>query len=216
MRVSVYIDGANFYHGIKSINEKYTDTKFDFENFIKKIIKDSILISVYYYNAPLKQELNPIPYKKQQKLLQRLQNTPNFKIVLCKRQKKIDGDGKEYHVIKGDDIHLAIDMLTDAYENKYDKAILISGDGDFAPVVNYIKRKGKNVENYYFEGNLSQALANECKISNLIDKKIVNKFFLREEPKLSQETIKQIEEAKKRTLDGKFVTEAEARRRLGL
>jgi len=54
MRVSVYIDGANFYHGIKSINEKYTDTKFDFENFIKKIIKDSILISVYYYNAPLK------------------------------------------------------------------------------------------------------------------------------------------------------------------
>jgi len=31
-----------------------------------------------------------------------------------------------------------------------------------------------------------------------------------------QEVIKQIEEAKKRMLDGKFVTEAEARRRLGL
>jgi len=37
-RVSVYIDGANFYGGMTSINPRYTDTKFDFEKFIKYLI----------------------------------------------------------------------------------------------------------------------------------------------------------------------------------
>ncbi len=177
MRVSIYIDGANFYHGVKSINPKYTDTKFDFEKFINKVTKKEKLISIKYYNAPLKQQLNSEIYKKQQKFFQRLRLIPKTEVIMCKRQKRIDNDGKEYHVIKGDDIHLAIDMLADAYENKYDKAILISGDGDFAPVVKYIKKKGKIVENYYFEGNLSHALANECQSSKLINRKILNKFF---------------------------------------
>jgi uncharacterized LabA/DUF88 family protein len=179
MRVSIYIDGANFFHGVRSINKKYSDTKFDFEKFINKITKNEKLISIYYYNAPLKQNLNQNIYKKQQKFFQRLKKIPNCNVIMCKRQKRYDNDGNEYHTIKGDDIHLAIDMLRDAYKNKYDKAILISGDGDFAPVVKYVKKEGKTVINYYFEGNLSRALADECQISILINKKIVNKFFYR-------------------------------------
>lgn len=183
MRVSIYIDGANFYHGIKLINKYYTDTKFDFKKFIKKITKKDTLISIYYYNAPLKQDKNPLIYKKQQKFFQRLREIPNFNVVMCKRQKREDEHGKEYHIIKGDDIHLAIDMLSDAYKNKYDKAILLSGDGDFAPVVSYIKKEGKQVINYYFEGNLSKALSDVCETSILINKKLVNKFFYRENKK---------------------------------
>jgi len=72
-------------------------------------------------------------------------------------------------------------MLRDAYENKYDSALLISGDGDFVPAVEYVKLKGKNVENYYFEGRVSLGLLNKCKVGYLIDKKIVNRFFFREE-----------------------------------
>jgi uncharacterized LabA/DUF88 family protein len=179
MRVSVYIDGANFYHGIKLINKYYSDTKFDFEKFINKITKKEKLISIYYYNAHLKQNLNPIIYKKQQKFFQRLKKIPNCKVIMCKRQKRIDSNGKEYHTIKGDDIHLAIDMLADAYKNRYDRAILLSGDGDFAPVVSYVKKEGKQVINYHFKGNLSRALADKCKLSVLIDRNTVNKFFFR-------------------------------------
>lgn len=54
-RISIFIDGANFYHSIKSLDEKYSDFYFDFKKYIKKITKGKRLVDVYYFNAPLKQ-----------------------------------------------------------------------------------------------------------------------------------------------------------------
>lgn len=185
-RVSIYIDGANFYGGLRTINEKYTDTKFDFERYLKDIVgSQRKLISVYYYNASLKQQINPKIFQKQQRFFERLRKIEHFNLILCKRQKRQDKDGKHYYTIKGDDIHLAIDMLKDAYENKFDTAVLISGDGDFAPLIRSVKQKGKKVENYHFEGNISLDLLKECNINVTINKKIVNKFFYREDDGLT-------------------------------
>lgn len=180
-RTSVYIDGANFFGGLRTINGRYTDSKFDFERFINKIVGKRKLIEVYYYNASLKQQINPEIFAKQQKLFSRLKKIDKFHVILCKRQRREDKEGNHYFTIKGDDIHLAIDMLKHAYQNKYDTAILISGDGDFAPLVRYVKELGKNVENYHFKGNISYDLLNECKINVGINKKTVNKFFFRED-----------------------------------
>lgn len=177
-RISIYIDGANFFYGVKSINDFYVDEKFDFEKFSEKISKGRKLIKVYYYNASLKQGINPEPFKRQQRLFSRLKKA-NFEVVLCRRQKTTDDDGNDKYKIKGDDIHLAVDMLKDAYENKYDIAVLISGDGDFSPLVEQIKKLGKKVENYHFENSISLELAKVCTKSVFIDKKIVNKFFYR-------------------------------------
>jgi uncharacterized LabA/DUF88 family protein len=179
-RVSVYIDGANFLYGVRSINKRYTDFKFDFEKFIKHIVSNRELIQVYYYNAPLKLTKDPELAKQQQRFFSRLRNTDKFKVILCKRQRRIKDDGQEVFTIKGDDIHLAIDMLKDACENKYEDAILISGDGDFTPLVKYVREKGKRVENYHFFGNISLDLIRECNTNAIIDKKIVNKYFFRE------------------------------------
>ena len=140
IKVSVYIDGANFFGGLRTINKYYTDYKFDFEKFVKKIVGKRKMVSVYYYNASLKQQINPRIFAKQQSLFKRLRQTKNFKVVLCKRQRRQNQEGNHYYTIKGDDIHLAIDMLRDAYECKYDTAILVSGDGDFAPLVRYVKQ----------------------------------------------------------------------------
>ena len=175
-RVSIFIDGANFLYGIKSINNRYTDFKFDFEKYVKEISKGSKLIDVYYYNAALKQARNPELYKQQQRLFARLRKA-SFKIKIAKRQPRISKEGTAYFEIKGDDISLAIDMLKDAYENKYDNAILISGDGDFAPLVKYVRKLGKKVENLHFEGQISLNLIKECNSNSQITKRIVNKFF---------------------------------------
>ena len=32
-RVCIYIDGCNFYYGLKTINRKYNDFHFDFEKY---------------------------------------------------------------------------------------------------------------------------------------------------------------------------------------
>ena len=189
-KVSVYIDGANFFGGLRSINEKYTDSRFDFERYIRKIIGKRKLATVYYYNASLKQQINPKIFRKQQMFFERLRKIDKFNVILCRRQRRQNQDGNHYYTIKGDDIHLAIDMLKDAYENRYDTAILISGDGDFAPLVKYVKQKGKRVENHHFAGNISFDLLKECNVNTTIDKKAVNKFFYRKDKKLTIKDVK--------------------------
>jgi len=121
---------------------------------------------------------------------ERLRKIKKFNVVLCRRQKRQNQDGDHYYTIKGDDIHLAIDMLKDAYENKYDTAILISGDGDFAPLVKYVRKRGKKVENYHFAGNISFDLLKECNLNITISKKTINRFFYREDKRLKIKDIK--------------------------
>jgi len=178
-RISIYIDGANFVYGLKSLSPKYSDYHFDFENFIKKIVGKNNLIGIFYYNASLKQTINPRRFREQQKLLARLRKIPKCKVVLCKRQKRFNKDDEEYYTIKGDDINLALDMLNDAWENKYDKAILFSGDGDFAPLLKYVKYKNKRVDVISFDELASRNLINEANKFYFIDKKTANKFFWR-------------------------------------
>ena len=182
-RVSVYIDGANFYYGLKTINQRYSDVFFDFEKFVKEIIGENKLVTIYYYNAPLKENFNKYVYWNQMGLFARLRKIPKCNVVLCKRQKRVDADEKEYYTIKGDDIHLSLDMLRDACKDKYDKAILISGDGDFTQLVNYIRQENKEVEIYAFKGLTSIDLINTANKHFWIDKKMVNKMFLRKRNK---------------------------------
>lgn len=103
--ISVFIDGANFYHGLKTINSRYSDIFFDFEKFIKSIVGDDELANVYYYNAPLKENLNKHVYWNQMRLFGRLKQIAHFDVVLCKRQKRLNGNDEEYFMIKGDNIH---------------------------------------------------------------------------------------------------------------
>ena len=176
-RVSIYIDGANFVYGIKSINKKYTDFNFDFENYIKFLLKDSHLVTINYYNASLKQKYNKGLYWRQSKFFTRLRKLKFWNVVLCKRKPRTDVEGEEYHIIKGDDVILAIDMISDAYEGKYDKAILISSDGDFTPLVDRVRGLNKEVEVCYFKDCISNDLLKASSKNNLINKKIIKKFF---------------------------------------
>ena len=178
-RVSIYIDGANFYYGLKTINKRYSDIFFDFEKFANYIVGKDNLISICYYNAPLKEKINKWVYWNQMKLFERLRKIPKSKVVLCKRQKRVDIDKQEYYVIKGDDICLSLDMIRDACKDQYDKAILISGDGDFVQLVEYVKNENKVVEIYSFRELTSIDLINKSDKHFWIDKKIINKFFWR-------------------------------------
>ena len=59
LRVCIYIDGANFFGCLNQFNRKYTDEKFDFENYIKGLVGNNNLIKVYYYNGYSKKKINP-------------------------------------------------------------------------------------------------------------------------------------------------------------
>ncbi len=100
-------------------------------------------------------------FDKQNKFLDELRKI-GVKVKLCNvRKKKIDG--RVIYTIKGDDVNLAVDMLTGAVKNTYDIAILVSGDGDFLPAVKVVKDEfHKKVENAIFKVNQSHDLKVVC------------------------------------------------------
>ena len=72
-------------------------------------------------------------------------------------------------------------MIEDCYNNKFDKVILFSGDGDFIELLKRVKRKGKEIEVCYFDKCFSKSLLKQAHKVRLINRKIANKFFYREE-----------------------------------
>ena len=54
---------------------------------------------------------------------------------------KKEKDGRSKQV----DISLTTDLLSNAYRDRYDVAVVISGDGDFIPVLSEVRRLGKQV-----------------------------------------------------------------------
>src|SRR3989338_260333 len=160
-RVAIFIDGSNFYHSVRDLFEVH-DNEVDFGILVDFIKGERLLIGTYYYNAPLDRSYNEQVYWKQQKFFSRLRRIPGFHVILCNMRKIIKPGGEPEFSVKGDDIHLATDMISMAYENLYDVAVLVSGDGDFVPAILKVQKLGKYVENAYFSISRSNFLKSVC------------------------------------------------------
>ena len=177
--VSIFIDGNNFYYGLKMI---YGDTKnpinFNFEKFCSFLANKRKIVTIFYYNAPLDRTNNLEKYKKQQQFFEQLKKIPNFNLVLCKLlRRKVHGTNQFYYIIKEDDIHMAVDLVKGAFKNLYDVAIVVSGDGDFVPAVKTVREEKKIVENAYFKKSASNNLRMNCDTSFMLSKEILNVFW---------------------------------------
>jgi uncharacterized LabA/DUF88 family protein len=74
--------------------------------------------------------------------------------------------GRPVYEEKGVDVALAVDMLTGAFEDRYDTAVLVSSVGDFKPAVEAVRRYGKRVEYVFFPGaQRSSALLQSCNVA---------------------------------------------------
>lgn len=173
-RVSIFIDGSNFYHSTKALN---ISNKVNFEKLIRNLVKDRDLVKVFYYNASLDISANSRIYWKQQKFFNMLKKIPKFELILCKLRKVSRDRSYTVYELKGDDTHLVSDLVGDAYENLYDTAIIVSGDEDFVSPINRVQKLGKKIENAYFSSSSSYNLRKSCDYSihlNKLLKKIVD------------------------------------------
>ncbi len=150
-RASIFIDGSNLYH---SLSENCNRFDLDFAAFISKLCNGRPLYRAYYYNILQDPERKGPAYQEQQKFLASLYSTPYLEVRLG--SSKIRG---ETTVEKGVDIMMATDILQLAWNNLYDTAILVSGDGDFAYAIQAVKNIGKYTEVAAFDSNLSPELA---------------------------------------------------------
>ena len=179
MKVSVFIDGNNFYFGLKKIyRDDFKAMDFNFEKFCDFVAKEREIVNIFYYNAPLDITQDLEKYKNQQRFFNKISRIQKLKLILCKLlRRKIKGTDKYYYVLKEDDIHMAVDLVKRAFKDFYDVAVLVSGDGDFVPAVKAVQEEGKKVENVYFKKSASTNLKRNCDSSFMLRKEILNKFF---------------------------------------
>lgn len=178
-RISIFIDGNNFYHGLRNLYGKDKSLKkFNFEKFINFLIKNNELIEIFYYNAQLDKSKDPKKFSSQKEFFEKLKQIPKLNLRLCKLLKRKIPNSKEYYyVLKEDDIHMAVDIVEGACDDKFNTAVLISGDGDFVPAVKSVKNRNKKVINLYFRKSSSRNLKNDCDESIELNKEMLDKFF---------------------------------------
>ena len=194
-KLMIFIDGSNFYHGLK---QTIGHASVDLSKLITKLTGESRnLIRTYYYNAPVNQFDDVSRYKSQQKFFSFLKRIPGLELKLGRLEKhKVSMDkqglanaiGRECadkfinaygetfstYAEKGVDVQIAVDMLQFAFNNAYDAAILVSGDGDFAGMVQAVKSLGKKVGVAYVEGRSAYHLKQVCDFFIVLDKKYLN------------------------------------------
>ena len=150
-RVMIFIDGNNLYHSLKHVIGR---TNLDFQQFADRLVQGRQLIRVYYYNAPLNRDDDEDKYRMQQSFFDSLDTVPYFTKKFGRLEKRLvkqnlpDGTfvSVPTYVEKGVDTFIVIDMLSHAFKDNYDTAILISGDEDFTVLVDTVKDLGKHVE----------------------------------------------------------------------
>lgn len=153
----IFIDHMNFYLAAQSYyysNFKKPLPTFDYSKLIHEIHNqlpfDSELLKTQIFFPFSEAPLDTIePYKSANKWLSTLKTKPFLDIIEGRNQiRKLSGFDinipATYTVDeKGTDINIATQMLTKAFHNSYDCAILVSGDSDYVPVIDVLRTIGK-------------------------------------------------------------------------
>ena len=150
-RVMIFIDGSNLYHVLKQNTDK---RDLDYKKFSEKLCGDRELIRTYYYNIRQESPDNPKLAESQDRFLNALYETEYLEVKLGIWKQR-----GQTMVEKGVDVMIAADLISHAYEDHYDTAILVSGDADFYPALQVVKDTGKQVEVAAFDSNLSSEAA---------------------------------------------------------
>lgn len=161
-RVAVFIDGSNLYHALRANFNRY-DLKF--ADFVKKLCGTRRLFRAYYYNVLQEQSQRADTHRDQQDFLNALREAPYLEVRLggTKLSQGIT-------VEKGIDVMLVTDLLQFAWEDRYDVALLVSGDADFAYALQTVKNLGKYVEVAYFESNVSRDILDVADTKQLLNR----------------------------------------------
>ena len=176
-RVCIFIDGSNFYHALKQAK---LPVSVDFGKLgVKLTGPHRRHIHTYYYNTPLIRPRRDDPAfaakdercRSQQRFFNALRFVPNLTFKPGRFQRLPHGGQVE----KGVDVMLAVDMLTLAFKDRYDVAILVSSDADFRHALEVVKfETGKNVELHQVVGSKAYDLITAASMYKPITAEIIN------------------------------------------
>jgi uncharacterized LabA/DUF88 family protein len=156
----MFIDGTN----LTKAYQKYEEWKVDMERLIVELPKALRLnlVQARYYTSTS----DPLWYRERNseaefphdfyfvRMLKRL----GYEIRMPGYVKEGMSKDGPYLKEKGVDVGLALDALDFALDDEYDRAIIVSGDGDFIPLVRKFKDHSKGVTFSFYNNRASRYL----------------------------------------------------------
>ncbi|MEO8232129.1 MAG: NYN domain-containing protein [Ignavibacteriota bacterium] len=150
MRTYIYIDGFNFYYrAVKGTTYKWVDFKLLFQ----KLLSDqNQILKIKYFTALVSGKYNPQKPIKQKTFIRALKFCiPEIEVYYGRflthevfaPLAKPEANKKSVKIIKteekGSDVNIAVQLLNDAWLNKYDCAVVVSNDSDLAEAMKLVK-----------------------------------------------------------------------------
>jgi len=146
-RVEIFLDGSNFYNGLRG---QFGSGFYSVARLVERIRRSRLLVSLNFYTATLDHGRQPEAAAAQRRFLETLATLP-YPTHLFTRP-------LQYHprwpvvppVEKGIDAKIVEDLIVGAFDQRYDVAILLSGDRDFVEVLRLLRGRFRlSLETYY-------------------------------------------------------------------
>ena len=146
-RTIFYVDGFNLYYGIKTSG--FNNFKWLYINALAhKLIKSNQkIVEINYFTSRVRNA--PDKEKRQITYIEALAHYSGINIYYGKYQPNVItcyncGHSYSSPNEKMTDVNIAVKMLIDAFQNRFDTAVLISGDSDLVPPIREIKKYFKD------------------------------------------------------------------------
>jgi uncharacterized LabA/DUF88 family protein len=144
-RVIAYVDGFNFYHGLMAKGwGRYR--WLDFRCLIRQfVLANQELIDLKYFTALVTHP--PAKLKRQRLYVRALQKhgeglDPIYGVFATRDvQCAKCGEWYPHPQEKRTDVNIATHLIADAFDNRFDTAILVCADTDLVPAVEYVQRR---------------------------------------------------------------------------
>jgi uncharacterized protein (TIGR00288 family) len=148
-RVMVFIDGSNMVHSSQRFQKGF---KIDYKKLVNVLVENRQLIRPYFFGSY-------DPNKKVGEKFYEALSLQGFEIIKKPLRSRAIGEGGEIRQLeKGVDVALVTRLLSLAFEDTFDVAIIVSGDTDYIDAIRVIKDLGKRVEIAAFKGSIGRDL----------------------------------------------------------
>ena len=158
-KVIIFVDNSNLFHSFQELNFHC-----DYDKLKKVITNKRDLIEIILYTG--------IMYPVKQKDKAWLMKLKELGYTVNTRAIKVAPNGRK--IEKRIDVLMAVDIISSAYEVSYDTVVLVSGDGDFVPVVKKLRNLNIKIEVWSFKNLLSEQLKDVVGVSNI---NYINKIY---------------------------------------
>ena len=162
-RVIVYVDGFNFYYGLKKNHRWRRYYWLDMVKFFEMFMKpNQELVYVKYFSA---KPDNVDKALRQNAFFQANKENPKFQLILGKYLRKNIkcfncGYWIQTYEEKESDVRIATQIVNDANNHNCDVAIVVSADSDMLPAIELALESGAKVFVYFPPFHHSNSLSN--------------------------------------------------------